>query len=249
MSQWVEGTVVSQKQWTETLFSIYIDAPILAFEAGQFTQLSLMPHQPHQVFRPYSYVNAPDEKLIEFYYNVVPKGQFSTQLAALQPNDGVWLNAKAAGFFVMSIIEAKDTLWLCATGTALGVFLSLLKTQAPWDKFKQVVLIHSVHNQESLTHQDVLEKVQERYHDRFHYMPIVTRDKTRQIYGERITVGLQSGEIERLVQLPLTAENSHVMLCGNPAMLKECTEILKARGLTLNRHRTPGHITLENYWK
>jgi ferredoxin--NADP+ reductase len=38
------------------------------------------------------------------------------------------------------------------------------------------------------------------------------------------------------------------MLCGNPDMVKDCTEILKARGFTKNRRRTPGHITAENYW-
>jgi ferredoxin--NADP+ reductase len=38
------------------------------------------------------------------------------------------------------------------------------------------------------------------------------------------------------------------MLCGNPDMVKDCTETLKARGFTKNRRRTPGHITAENYW-
>jgi ferredoxin--NADP+ reductase len=106
-----------------------------------------------------------------------------------------------------------------------------------------------VHDAQGLTHQGILQHFEQHYHGRFHYLPIVTREKVRQIYSERITLGIETGEIERLVQIPLTVESSQVMLCGNPSMIKEITHILQQRGLTINRHKTPGNITLENYWK
>jgi ferredoxin--NADP+ reductase len=31
-------------------------------------------------------------------------------------------------------------------------------------------------------------------------------------------------------------------------MVKDTSAILQARGLERNRRRTPGHITVENYW-
>jgi len=37
-------------------------------------------------------------------------------------------------------------------------------------------------------------------------------------------------------------------LCGNPDMVKDSVEILKSRDFIKNRRRTPGHITIENYW-
>lgn len=249
MNQWVEGQVISQFQWTDHLFSLYIEAPILPFEAGQFTQLSLEKDKPQALFRPYSFVNAPDERPIEFYYNLVPHGSFSSKLAHLQKGDPVWVKAKSSGFFVLSTVPKSDVLWLFATGTALGVFLSILKTPTPWQNFKEVVLVHSVHTQAALTHQDLLQQFQEQYHGQFHYLPIVTRDKMRHLYGDRITKGIVSGDIERLVQLPLLPAKAQVMLCGNPSMVKEVTALLTERDFTLNRHKTPGHITLENYWK
>jgi ferredoxin--NADP+ reductase len=38
------------------------------------------------------------------------------------------------------------------------------------------------------------------------------------------------------------------MLCGNPDMVKDSVEVLKNQDFTKNRRRTPGHITIENYW-
>jgi ferredoxin--NADP+ reductase len=31
-------------------------------------------------------------------------------------------------------------------------------------------------------------------------------------------------------------------------MVKDSIEVLKGRGFSKNRRRTPGHITVENYW-
>jgi len=38
------------------------------------------------------------------------------------------------------------------------------------------------------------------------------------------------------------------MLCGNPAMVKDATAALVARGMRKHRRRMPGHISVENYW-
>jgi ferredoxin--NADP+ reductase len=38
------------------------------------------------------------------------------------------------------------------------------------------------------------------------------------------------------------------MICGNPAMVADTVEALKARGMKKHRRRDPGQITVENYW-
>ena len=48
--------------------------------------------------------------------------------------------------------------------------------------------------------------------------------------------------------MKLAAETAHVMLCGNPQMLKDATTTLVARGMRKHRRRTPGHITVESFW-
>jgi ferredoxin--NADP+ reductase len=38
------------------------------------------------------------------------------------------------------------------------------------------------------------------------------------------------------------------MLCGNPAMVSDSVHALAQRGMKKHRRRSPGHITVENYW-
>lgn len=249
MSHWIEGQVVDNKQWTSTLYSLYLQANILPFTAGQFTQLSLQGEAPQKFFRPYSFANAPQEKPLEFYYNVVNGGAFSTKLAALKQGDPIWINEKAAGFFVLADVASSPILWLIATGTGLGVFLSLLKTPEPWQRFEKVVLIHSVHVAQSLTHQTLIQQFQQQYHQQFFYLPIVTREKLGHIVSERITHLYETKELERITALSISAMSSQFMLCGNPAMIHDMVALLESDGLMLNRPRQKGNITLESYWK
>jgi ferredoxin--NADP+ reductase len=55
--------------------------------------------------------------------------------------------------------------------------------------------------------------------------------------------------LEQRAGLTIAADNSQVMICGNPAMVHDTVEVLQSRGLQKNRRREPGHITTEQYWK
>lgn len=245
--EWVEGEVVDLQVWTPGLFSLYVKAPIAPFIAGQFTQLCLNPDHP-KLFRPYSFVNAPDEPILEFYFTLVNQGAFSHQLAKLTPKAQIWLAHKASGRFCLNIIKDAPILWLMATGTGLGVFLSMLKTLEVWQRFKKIVLLHSVRFKSELTHQDLITRWQTLYGQQFHYCPIVTREQFDPAYAERITKLIESRCLEEDLNLSL-ANESQIMLCGNPQMIKEVSLLLQARGLALNLPHKSGSITFENYWK
>jgi len=55
MSSWLEGKVLENRAWTNTLFSLRLEAPKLSFEAGQFARLA----------RPFSFVNAPADPVLD----------------------------------------------------------------------------------------------------------------------------------------------------------------------------------------
>jgi len=63
MPKWVEGTVVSQKRWTQNLFTLQVEADLAAFEGGQFAKLALAV-EGEMIARPYSFVNAPAQAAI-----------------------------------------------------------------------------------------------------------------------------------------------------------------------------------------
>ncbi len=245
--RWCEGTVVELKRWTERLYSLRVDAPVDAFTAGQFSKLGLMIDDEF-ISRPYSYVNAPDERPLEFYFITVPDGPLTQHLVMLEPGDSVYVMRKASGFLCLNEVPESKHLWLLSTGTAIGPFLSILKTPEPWQRFERVVLVHAVRTAEELSFQDSIQSIANQHPQQFSYIPFVSREDTDFAIRDRIPGALASGALESRAGNTITPEQSQVMICGNPDMVKDTSEALKARGLQRNRRRTPGHITVENYW-
>lgn len=122
MAEWISGKVTKIVFWTDALFSVYIQAAVQPFTAGQFTKLGLE-IAGENIQRAYSFVNAPDNHLLEFYLVNVPGGQLSPHLATLKVGDEVQIVNEAAGFFVLAEVPDCDTLWMLATGTALEIFV------------------------------------------------------------------------------------------------------------------------------
>jgi len=245
---WVEGKVVGQHQWTDKLFSIKIEAEIDPFTAGQFTRIAL-DIDGKRVFRPYSFVNAPDERPLELYYITVPEGPLTTELPQLKPNDNIFVARRGGGIFTLQRIPDADQLWMLATGTALGPFLSILKTPEPWARFKQIVLAHGVRTESELAYQEEIIALQNKHSDQLKVFPFVSREKSKFALPGRITTALKDGSLEKQAGMTITPESAQVMLCGNPAMVHDTNDLLHHRGLKRNMPRQPGHITMENYWK
>ncbi len=137
MADWVSGKVTKVEYWTDALFSLYVRAPVHPFTAGQFTKLGLE-IDGERVQRAYSYVNAPGNPDLEFYLVTVPEGKLSPRLAALKPGDEVPVVSEAAGFFVLEEVPDCDTLWMLATGTALGPYLSILQEGKDLERFNNL---------------------------------------------------------------------------------------------------------------
>jgi ferredoxin--NADP+ reductase len=198
--------------------------------------------------RPYSFVNPPQRGPHEFYFIVVPEGPLSPRLAALQAGDSLWLGPRANGFFTVGEVPAAEALWCVSTGTGIGPFLSMLRTDEPWEKFDRVVLVHGVRYARELTYQDAIGEIRDARRGAFTYVAMVTREAHAAAMPGRITAAIADGRLEARASLALTAENAHVMLCGNPEMIEDAQKVLAQRGMRRHRRREPGHITLETYW-
>ncbi len=247
MSAWVEGRVVRKTRWTERLFSIEVDAPVEAYRAGQFTKLALDING-ERVARPYSYVNEPDRRPLEFYLITVEDGPLSTRLDHLEVGDKVWVQARAAGMFTLSEIQDAKNLWLLSTGTALGVFLAILNTDDPWSRFENVILVHGVRTVPELTYRDAIERIGARHPDQFRMISVVSREDCDGALRGRVTHAIEDGRLEETAGATLAADTSQVMICGNSDMVRDTSALLEARGMKRNRRREPGHFTIEKYF-
>jgi ferredoxin--NADP+ reductase len=245
--RWIEGRVAGQRRWTERLHSLQVDAEVGPFEAGQFAKLAL-DVDGERVARPYSFVNAPGDQPCEFYYVEVPAGPLSPRLAQLAAGDAVFLAPNPSGFLVLSEVPDADTLWMLATGTGIGPFLSILRTAAPWERFGHCVLVHAVRRAEELVYRDVLAGLAARHGERFRGVSFVSREEHAGALAGRIPAAIVDGRLERAAGLALAADTSQVMICGNPDAVAEITGTLQRRGMKKHRRRDPGQITVENYW-
>jgi ferredoxin--NADP+ reductase len=248
MADWVTGKVTKIENWTDALFSLTVHAPVHPFTAGQFTKLGLE-IDGERVQRAYSYVNAPSNPDLEFYLVTVPEGKLSPRLASLKPGDEVQLVSEAAGFFVLDEVPDCETLWMLATGTALGPYLSILQEGKDLARFNNLVLVHAVRYAADLSYLPLMLELQQRYEGKLRIQTVVSREAVPGSLTGRVPALIESGALEAATGLTMTAENSHVMLCGNPQMVRDTQQLLKeSRQMTKHLRRRPGHMTAEHYW-
>jgi len=246
MANWLEGRVVENRRLNEYLTSLIIEVDLGGYESGQFVRIGLRDGD-EVVARPYSLVNTPQEDHLEVYFNIVEEGPLSPRLFALEAGDEVLVSDRPSGFLTVSEVPPTKHLWMIATGTGIGPFLSILKSDAAWQKFDNLILCYSVSYAEELAYQGLIEQITERRGEQFRYAPIVTRESHDGALGKRVPTIMQDGSLEQFIGFEINADNSHVMMCGSADMITDVSAALVDRGMQKHRRRVPGHFTTEKY--
>ena len=247
MATWIKARVVGKQLWTPRLVSLRFDADIAPFKAGQFLRCG-MDLDGERVGRPYSLINTPDERPFEIYFNIVANGQLSPRLGALEAGDDFWVYDTTHGFLVLDEVPEATGLWLLSTGTGIGPFISMLKTAALWQRFEHVVLVHAVRHANELVYSEVINDTLTTHAAQFRFVPFVSREQVADAIHGRIPAAISEGTLEQAAGLSLSAERSHVMLCGNSGMITEASSVLAERGMIKHRRSAPGHVTTEKYY-
>jgi ferredoxin/flavodoxin---NADP+ reductase len=243
--------VLSVHRWTDTLFSFTMTRPAhFKFTAGQFARIGIQVND-ELVVRAYSVVSSPFDETLEFFSIVVPNGAFTSNLQHLKVDDEIYLEKVPYGYLTLARYQLPlpQDLWLLATGTGLAPFLSMLQDFETWKNYQKITLVYSVRTEAELAYVARITEIAETFgegHQGFKFIPIITRNP-QAILHDRLPKLIANGELEKCAELQLDPETSHIMLCGNPEMVEDTKEALKARGLTMNR-RGEGNIAVENYW-
>ena len=245
MSGWLEAKVIENKAWTPALFTLRVEAPALSFVAGQFVRIAL-DIDGERVARPFSFVNPPQDPVLEFYGVVVPEGPLSPRLGSLRAGEKLWVADNPSGFLVLRELPDAPALWLVSTGAGIAPFLSILQTEDCWKRFGRVVLVHGVRHAAELAYRELIERIRLERGGRFAYMPFVSRENAEGALHGRIPAAIADGRLEAAAGA--LVPESQFMLCGNPQMLRDVALVLKQRGFRKHRRRAPGHISVESFW-
>ena len=246
MASWLTGKVIDNRRLNDYLTALIIDADIGNYEAGQFVRIGL-PDGDEVLARPYSLVNTPQEKHLEVYFNLVEQGPLSPRLFELQSGDDILVSDNPSGFLTVSEVPESRHLWMIATGTGIGPFLAILKSEAAWQQFENIVLCYSVSYAEELAYRDIISGIRDKHGDQFRFVPVVTRELHEDALGSRVPALMQDGSLEQHAGITINAEDSHVMMCGSSAMITDVSAELMSRDMKRHRRRDPGHFTTEKY--
>jgi ferredoxin/flavodoxin---NADP+ reductase len=240
---------------------------IKEFQAGQFAVIGLpgsaarcegsdpeeVPSPTDKIIRrAYSIASSSLERhYLEFYVVLVESGALTPRLFALQPGDKMWLGKKITGAFTLDQVPEGHNLVLIATGTGLAPYISMLRSQLLHTRQSKVGVLHGARHSWDLGYQNELAMV-ERDHSNFVYLPSITRPS-----GERTPWPGHTGYIQDIWKnrpfasrwgFDPTPEHTHVLLCGNPAMIDTMIELLGQEGFREHTKNSPGQIHLERYW-
>ncbi|HEY8670020.1 MAG TPA: FAD-binding oxidoreductase, partial [Terriglobales bacterium] len=91
--------IVKRADFAADLWMIRIDpGGPFTFKPGQYATLGVQA-EPKRIERAYSIVSSPLENELEFFFELVPQGELTPKLFALQPGDQVLMRKSAKGLF------------------------------------------------------------------------------------------------------------------------------------------------------
>jgi ferredoxin/flavodoxin---NADP+ reductase len=242
--------------WTDKLLTFRTTRPPgYSFAAGQYARLGLRDAN-GLVWRAYSMVSSPGQEFLEFYGVLVPGGLFTTQLKELKEGSGILLEKQCFGFMTPDRFTDGEDLWMIATGTGVGPFISMLRDPYVWGRFRNLILVHGARHAEEFAYRDELASYMQKSPFDARSRLVVLRSVTREqatntdplLLNGRVTTLFENGALEKAAGLPIVDTASRFMMCGNPEMIDDMRKLLHGRGMRPVRRALPGHFVTENYW-
>ncbi|MCK9542467.1 MAG: ferredoxin--NADP reductase [Novosphingobium sp.] len=240
------------RHWNEHLFSFAITRPpAFRFRSGEFVMIGL-PAEGRPLLRAYSIASPAWADELEFLSIKVPDGPLTSRLQLVGPGDPVFLGRKPTGTLVADALLPGNRLFLFSTGTGLAPFLSLARDPDIYERFGQVIVVHSVRNVSDLAFRQELEShfaddplVRDQGLLQLIYVPTVTREPfhTRGRIGDLIA----DGRLFRGIggERRLNPATDRVMLCGSMAMIRDLSATLESAGFREGSNAAPGDFVIE----
>ena len=212
---------------------------------------------------------------LEFYITLVRSADspdkkppvLTPRLFKLHAGDRIEVQKKITGHYVLGDVKPSDTILMLGTGTGEAPHNAMTAKLLAQNHSGRIVNVTSVRQSKDLAYADQHASLMKKY-AQYRYLPFTTRDPENLDSSHPNYVGKQylqdlfvSGRLAEVADDPLSPENTHVFLCGNPAMIgyvppgaeppakPGMLQILREAGFTDDSDSNgPGTIRFEKYW-
>ena len=245
-------TVTEVTHWTDRLFSFRCTRPrSLRFRSGEFVMIGLLDERGKPLLRAYSIASPSWDEELEFYSIKVPDGPLTSRLQHIQPGDEIILRPKPVGTLVLDALLPGKRIWFLATGTGIAPFASLMRDPETYEKFEQVVMMHTCRTVEELEYgRRLVESLKddpligEMVEGKLRYYPTTTREESPHM--GRITDNLTSGKVfADLAIAPMDRAHDRAMVCGSLAFNHDVKAVLEDFGLREGANSEPLEYVVE----
>ena len=242
--------VLSVQHYTDRLFKFRLSRPpSFRFRSGEFVMIGLPGEKP--VWRAYSIASPSWDEELEFYSIKVPDGPLTSELQKIQVGDTVWFRKKPTGTLVLDALIPGKRLWMFSTGTGIAPFASVIRDPETYEKFEDVILLHTCRDAAELTYGQELveatrgdELVGEEASKKLRLFSSTTRETT-DVMGRQTDLMASGRLFEMLGVPPINPEEDRGMICGSMAMLKDTKAALEGYGLTEGANNRPAEFVVE----
>jgi len=248
-----DAQVVTQvKHWTDRLFSFRVTRPrTLRFRSGEFVMIGLLGDNGKPLLRAYSIASPAWDEELEFYSIKVPDGPLTSKLQHIQVGDEIILRPKPVGTLVHDALLPGKRIYFLSTGTGFAPFASLLREPETYEKYEQVIMMHTCREVAELEYgRQLVESLKDdpligdMVAGKLLYYPTTTRENFHHM--GRVTDNLLSGKVFADLGLPkMNPAEDRAMVCGSLAFNVDVKAILEGFGLVEGANSDPKQFVVE----
>ncbi|ADM89646.1 putative oxidoreductase [Candidatus Zinderia insecticola CARI] len=232
----------SKYKWNKKLITIKLFKPInFLFKPGNFTQLGVLKNK-KIIWKSYSISSNLNNKNLEFCIYIV--GKFTNILNILKIGNIIYMKKKTYGFVSLDNLKKFGNLWMICTGSALGIFISIINQNNVWKYFINIIILHFVKYKKEFSYFKIIFNLYKKnsflLKKNFYFFQNIIRKK-------KIN-NLKNNYFKKKFDLKIKKNISKFIICGKPNILKKIKNILINKNLKLCKFNYKGDIIIENFW-
>ncbi len=212
----------------------------------------------------------PHPSEVEFYVVQVKPG--ANETPALTPRlfsrgvgDRIYMGRKFTGRYTLDGVDPEDNCVFLSTGTGEAPHNQMIAELLRNKHVGKIISVVTVRYRDDLAYTEEHEVLTGRYPN-YKYVTLTTREPENEGNKVYIQDYIENGQLEETLGAPLDPANTHVFMCGNPAMIgppkwdedtgeptfpgvRGVAEIMHERGFNIDHRKERGNVHYEEYWK